>query len=183
MQTHAWLVDIKTTLAARSDIKDLRKPNRILGVTTVRDRVAGTIILHQGSYIRKLLDKFGMSACESVAYLGVPTIVDSTSRLIGALDHSLYRQLTCSLVHLTVLTRPDIVESVARLCRYLHSPTTTKLSDCRHVFRYLKDTADMGVTYGGRHLIRQGYNDNNFTFVTSNGRSITSFAFSCVALS
>ena len=172
-----WLIDIKTALAARFDIKDLGEPSHILGVTVVRDRPVGTVTLHQGSYIRKLLDKFGMSTCKPVLCPGVPSMDESNSPLLDDTEHSLYRQLTCSLIHLTVLTRPDIAEAVARLCRYLHSPRACHLSATRHVFRYLQGTADMGITYGGNHLVLQGYSDSNFTTLTSNGRSLTGYCF------
>ena len=118
-----------------------------------------------------------MSTCKPVLCPGVPSMDESNSPLLDDTEHSLYRQLTCSLIHLTVLTRPDIAEAVARLCRYLHSPRVCHLSPTRHVFRYLQGTADMGITYGGNHLVLQGYSDSNFTTLTSNGRSLTGYCF------
>ena len=66
---------------------------------------------------------------------------------------------------------------MSRLCRHLHSPNESHLSESHHVFRYLKGTIDMGITYGGPHLILQGYSDNNYTTPTSNGRSLTGYCF------
>ena len=175
--SRAWIYEFKAALSSRFDIKDLGEPSQILGVTVLRDRVAGTITLHQGSYVRKLLDKFSMAACKSVVCPGTPPFVDSDSPPLDVANHSLYRQLTCSLIHLTVLTRPDIAEVVSRLCRYLHSPTESHLSASRHVLRYLKGTSDLGITYGGSHLVLKGYSDSNFTTATSNGRSLTGYCF------
>jgi hypothetical protein len=41
----------------------------------------------------------------------------------------------------------------------------------------MKGISDLGITYGGSHLVLQGYSDSNFTTSTSNGRSLTGYCF------
>lgn len=81
---HLWLISIKNALASPFDNKDLGKPSQNLGVAFVRNRAAGTITLHQGNYIRKMLDKFGMSICKQVVCPDVTTSDNNDYPLLNA---------------------------------------------------------------------------------------------------
>ena len=94
-------------------------------------------------------------------------------------DHATYRSIVGALLFLSVLTRPDITEVVARLCRYMHAPTSGHLKDAQYVLRYLKGTAELGVTYRpvSGPLVIQGFSDSNFTTPDSNGKSVSGYVF------
>ncbi|MFN9906357.1 MAG: hypothetical protein ACK56F_09570, partial [bacterium] len=81
---------------------------------------------------------------------------------------------------LSVLTRPDITEAVTRLCRYMHAPTSAQLKDAIYILRYLKGTADMGITFTAvpGPLTLSGFSDSNFTTPDSNGKSVSGYSFS-----
>ncbi len=80
---------------------------------------------------------------------------------------------------LSVLTRPDIAEVVARLCRYMHAPTSGNLKDAKYVLRYLKGSSEMGLTFRPvpGSLTMQGFSDSNFTTPDSSGKSVSGYLF------
>ena len=52
----------------------------------------------------------------------------------------MYQELTGSLNHLAVFTRPDIAFAVSKLSKFNANPTTTHFKAALHVLRYLKST-------------------------------------------
>jgi hypothetical protein len=59
----------------------------------------------------------------------------------------LYQELTGSLNHLAVFSRPDITFAVSKLSKYNSNPTTTHLKSALHVLRYLKSTRNYCIVY------------------------------------
>jgi hypothetical protein len=55
-----------------------------------------------------------------------------------------YRSLTGSQLYAVVVTRPDINETVTRLCRAMQSPKTIDTKKAMRCLRYLKGTTTMG---------------------------------------
>lgn len=53
-----------------------------------------------------------------------------------------------SLMYLATSTRPDIAYTVSTLARFNHNPGMVHWSAVKHLFRYLKGTMDMRLTYG-----------------------------------
>jgi hypothetical protein len=63
-----WLiVELKAQLSHEFDMKDLGPAKKILGMEIQRDRRDGTFFLSQKSYIEKVLEKYNLSNCKSVA--------------------------------------------------------------------------------------------------------------------
>ena len=62
---------------------------------------------------------------------------------------SLYRSIVGSLLYAAVATRPDINETVTRLCGAMQSPKTIDMNKAIRCLRYLKGTADLGIQYSG----------------------------------
>ena len=70
-----------------------------------------------------------------------------------------YTEITGSLNHLAVYSRPDIAFAISTLSQFNSDPTTTHLHAARHVLRYLINTANYSITYGDSDLIIHGYAD------------------------
>ena len=175
-----WTRQFKAAFASAFDIKDLGSPVRVLGMTVVHDKQNKTLLLHQGPYVRDLLNRFQQTDCKITDYPSPvsPAIPGSTAATDD--EHSQYRSIVGALLFLSILTRPDITETVTRLCRYMHAPTAAQLKDAIYVLRYLKGTADMGITFRAvpGTLTLSGYSDSNFTTPDSNGKSISGYIFS-----
>ncbi|XP_016649661.1 PREDICTED: uncharacterized protein LOC107881097 [Prunus mume] len=80
------------------------------------------IFIHQKKYAMKLLEKFGMRDCKSVA---IPLVVnEKLCKEDGseAADESEFRQIIGSLLYLTA-TRPDVMFASSLLARFMHNPT------------------------------------------------------------
>ena len=62
----------------------------------------------------------------------------------------------------------------------MHSPTAGHLKDAMYVLRYLKGTAEMGITFRAmpKPLTLHGFSDINFTTPDSSGKSISGYVFS-----
>jgi hypothetical protein len=60
-----------------------------------------------------------------------------------------YQELTGSLNHLAITSRPDIAFSVSRLCQFNSKPTFTHLKAARRVLRYAIHTRNYSIKYCG----------------------------------
>nr|GEX36191.1 uncharacterized mitochondrial protein AtMg00810-like [Tanacetum cinerariifolium] len=61
-------------------------------------------------------------------------------------DPTHYRGMVGYLMYLTA-SRPDIVFAVCMYARYQAKPTEKHLHDIKRIFRYLKETINMGLWY------------------------------------
>ncbi|CAA9995003.1 unnamed protein product [Nesidiocoris tenuis] len=108
------------------------------------------ISVTQKAYLRKVLEKFGMSDCRPVS---TPMVKDSTTRKPEEQDDQgetfPYRQAVGALMYLMVGTRPDIAYSVGVVSRTLENPKWSDWLKVKRIFRYLKGTSDMGLLFTG----------------------------------
>jgi len=63
-------------------------------------------------------------------------------------DQQEYQELTGSLNHLAVFSRPDISFAVSTLAQFNSDPTQTHMNAGCHVLRYLQHTKHYSITYG-----------------------------------
>jgi transposase InsO family protein len=172
-----WLAD-KERIAARYAIKDLGDCHWILNMALVRDRKAGTILLHQQAYVEKLLANFGMTNCKdeplphpsswtssksSTPRPSSTLLRDSAS--LSDSEHGIYRSIVGGLLYAANQTRIDIAYAVNRLCRFVAAPLQEHLHSAKHVLRYLNGTRSLGLVF-------QHYNSYT-TVPTTNGGTLT----------
>ena len=122
-------------------------PTRFLGIEIHRDREAGTIKINQRRMVLDLAVKYGQDQAR-------PTHTPLTpgTALVKLTDTSGYSQYPLAevvgeLMHVAVCTRPDIMYAVGMLGRHSAAPDSTHWNAAMHVIRYLKTTADIGLTY------------------------------------
>jgi len=60
-----------------------------------------------------------------------------------------FREAICSLMYLAMATRPDIAFAVNRLIRRQLNPTEADWGKIKRVFRHLRGTTELGLTYSG----------------------------------
>jgi histone deacetylase 1/2 len=175
-----WTKAFKAAFAARFEIKDLGEPSRVLGMSVERDRVKGTLKLHQGPYVRDMMQRFKMADCKPVDYPSPAAPASHTGDLCSSEDSHTYRMIVGSLIFLSRLTRPDINEAITRLCRYMHAPTKGHLKDVLYVLKYLRGTMDFGITLRRQPgtLTLSAFTDSNFTTPDSNGKAVSGYIFS-----
>lgn len=102
------------------------------------------IKVHQTKMIEKLLKEFEMEQTKPIA---TPMDVNfHISEEEEILQNVPYRRLICSLMYISITTRPDICQSVSLLSRYLDKPTTSAWNAGKRVLRYLNSTKNYGLT-------------------------------------
>ncbi|GKE47311.1 hypothetical protein Tco_1478569 [Tanacetum coccineum] len=103
------------------------------------------IFINQAKYTQEILNKHGMTSCDSISTLMSTKHLDDD--LSGTrVDQTKYRSMVGSLMYLTT-SRPDIVHATCYCARYQARPTENHLMTFKRIFLYLKNTIHMGLWY------------------------------------
>ena len=145
----------------------------------------GAIFLHQTTYTRKLLRRFGMDKSNP---LSTPMIGRSKSsddpytpceeEEDEYQDCGQYLAAVGALLYLSTYTRPDISFVVSVLARHSQRPSVRHWHGVKHLLRYLRGTEDLGLLYtqGGQESV-VGYADAGFRSDETSGKSQTGYIF------
>uniref|UniRef100_A0A1X7SEB0 Reverse transcriptase Ty1/copia-type domain-containing protein n=1 Tax=Amphimedon queenslandica TaxID=400682 RepID=A0A1X7SEB0_AMPQE len=155
------MTEIKRSLEARFKMKDLGRLHHCLGITVEYDNSGSCLWLHQKPYILSMLEKFGLSQAKTVS-----TPANFSSKLrknddqAKSIDPTLYQSMVGSLLYAAMATRPDIAQAVGAVSKFCSNPSETHLTAVKRIFRYLKDTVNLGLKFQkteGNVLV--GYSD------------------------
>ncbi|GJU79084.1 retrovirus-related pol polyprotein from transposon TNT 1-94 [Tanacetum coccineum] len=96
-------------------------------------------------YAQEILKKHGMTSCDSI---GTPMATKHLDADLSGtpVDQTKYRSMVGALMYLTA-SRPDIVHATCYCARYQAKPTEKHLTAVKRIFRYLKDSINMGLWY------------------------------------
>jgi hypothetical protein len=169
----------KDNLRKTFKLKDLGEASLFLGNRIIRDRRNKTLKLDQEVYCEAVLKRFEM---EKAGTVGMPIEVgEKLSKADNATDEELeemkeipYMEAIGSLMYLSVCTRPDISFAVSHLSRYSQNPGPKHWTAVKRVFRYLKGTKSLGITYSGAEEGRLiGYSDADWRSDIDDSKSIS----------
>ncbi|GJU37950.1 retrovirus-related pol polyprotein from transposon TNT 1-94 [Tanacetum coccineum] len=101
------------------------------------------IFINQAKYAQEILKKYGMTSCDSV---GTPMATKPLDADLSGtpVDQTKYRSMVGTLMHLTA-SRPDIIHATFYCARYQARLTEKHLREVKRIFRYLKNTINMGL--------------------------------------
>ncbi|GJZ01198.1 retrovirus-related pol polyprotein from transposon TNT 1-94 [Tanacetum coccineum] len=103
------------------------------------------IFINQAKYAQEILKKHGMTSCDSICTPMTTKHLDADlSRTL--VDQMKYRSMVRALMYLTA-SRPDIIHETCYCARYQARPTEKHLTAVKRIFRYLKNTINMGLWY------------------------------------
>jgi hypothetical protein len=123
----------------------------------------GHIVLGQATYAEKLLEREGLSTCNSTTVPMEPRLKLSKHGGGNAVDTTQYRSVVGGLRYL-VHTRPDICFAVGYLSRFMEAPTSEHWNAMKHLLRYIAGTKDLGCCYarreGDAELVRYSDSDH-----------------------
>ncbi|GLT88133.1 hypothetical protein SLE2022_061720 [Rubroshorea leprosula] len=120
------------------------------------------IFINQSKYTKEMLKKFGMETCKPIATPMSTSINLDKDEGGKPIDPKLYRSMIGSLLYLTA-SRPDIMFSVCLCARFQACPKESHLIAVKKVFRYLKDTPNLGLWYPkGSSLDLHSYSDADY---------------------
>eukprot|EP00253_Pinus_taeda_P032853 PITA_32853 len=117
--TSRLIEDYKKNLATKFDMKDLGRMHYFLGLEVWQQK--GEIFLGQGRYATKIMKRFRMGDCRSMATPMITNWKKIDALEDKDLDPTLYRQLTGSLMYL-VNTRPNICFIINTLSQFIVEP-------------------------------------------------------------
>ena len=139
---------IKRQLNWMFEMKDLGELRHFLGIQVDRDRRNRCLTIHQETYIRTILHRFGMAQSKPV----YTPLTPGTKRYKATdedefVDPKLYQKIIGCLMYTMVCTRPDIAFAVQQLSQYCSKPTKTHYQEAKRVLRYLCGTPTAGIAY------------------------------------
>jgi len=150
---------VEQDLGEKFEIKALGRPKMLLGMGINQNPIDNSIKLFQTAYIDSLLKKHGLEDANPVSTpLDPNTKLDldpnesSDPETQGEISERVstgYATLIGSLMYLAIGTRPDIAYSVQRLAQFTQNPKPAHWTAVKRIFRYLKGTRTLGITYGG----------------------------------
>lgn len=130
----------------------------------------GSIILHQESYVSKVISKYNMETCKSV---DTPVVnLERDEKQLA--DNVPYRQAIGSLLYASNTCRPDITFAVNWAAKFSHMPCSSDWVNVKRILRYLQDKRDFGLHYskeGNEKLLV--YCDANYGGVDKHRHSTT----------
>ncbi|TYK08583.1 Retrovirus-related Pol polyprotein from transposon TNT 1-94 [Cucumis melo var. makuwa] len=126
------------------EMTDLELMSYFLGIEIKQGQ--GEVFICQKKYAKEILKKFKMDECKAVS-----TPMNQKEKLCkedGAdkVDEGYFRSLIGCLMYLTA-TRPDILNVVSILSRFMHCASELHLKAAKRVIRYVKGTSDFGVKF------------------------------------
>nr|GFA74199.1 hypothetical protein [Tanacetum cinerariifolium] len=130
-----WYDELSTFLTSKGFTKGLQI-----------DQSPSGIFINQAKYTLEILHKHGMDKGQSI---GTPMAMKPKldADLSGnPVDQTDYRSKIGSLMYLTS-SKPDIVQAVCFCARYQFRPTKKHLKEVKRIFRYLRETVNMGLWY------------------------------------
>nr|GEV15968.1 hypothetical protein [Tanacetum cinerariifolium] len=103
------------------------------------------IFINQAKYTQEIFIKHGMTSYNSI---GTPMATKHLDADLSGtpVDQTKYRSMVRALMYLTA-SRPDIMHATCYCARYQAKPTEKHLTAVKRIFRYLKDTINMGLWY------------------------------------
>ena len=132
--TQAAISDVINTIKSKFTVT-VGKAKSFVGFEIHRDK--GGITLTQTSYIKTLLERFGMAdAKPAVVPMTIAKLQSPSDEHTNEEDYP-YQQLIGALIYLSTKTRPDIAFAVSKLSRFMSNFSSEHWNAAKHVLRYL----------------------------------------------
>jgi hypothetical protein len=180
--TLSLVVAFKRQIAQHVEITDLGELHWLLGIEIKRDRERRTIHLSQRSYIDSIIARYNFQDLKPVS-----TPMETSTRLstsqapattleIAKMRDVPYLEAVGSLMYASLGTRPDISFAVQTVSRFSKNPGLTHWDAVKRIFRYLKGTADLWLSYGVVKDKLVGYADADGS-MAEDRHAISGYAF------
>ncbi|XP_055589007.1 ATP-binding cassette sub-family G member 1-like [Uranotaenia lowii] len=124
----------------------LKNIRHFLGIQVQRDEVGFTF--SQKSYIKKLLERFGMDQAKTSKIPLDPGHQQQKEETEKMPNNQQYASLIGGLFYVAVNTRPDKAVSVSTFGRSASSPSQADWNEAKRILRYLKHTVDHQLVLG-----------------------------------
>lgn len=162
----------------RFEARDLGEITHFLGVNIERDAEGG-VKMNQGTYIRELLERYGLQECRP-AYVPLEPGNPMSSKDSPKTDDERqemknvpYRELVGSLGYISQCTRPDIAFAVSKLAQFSVNPGRKHWNEAKRTLRYLGNTINYCLYYGREEPNIKLWSDADWAGDTDDRHSFT----------
>ncbi|GJZ06969.1 retrovirus-related pol polyprotein from transposon TNT 1-94 [Tanacetum coccineum] len=165
----------------QTETVDLGPAKQILGIRIFRDRGAKKLHISQEQYIEKVLRRFNMDKAKVVSSPLTPNFkltdkdCPSSKKNIEKMDRVPYALAVGSLMYAMVCTRPDLAHAVGVVSRFLSNPGKKHWEAVKWIFRYLRGTSKLGITFGNGKPMLVGYTDSDLAGNKDNMKSTSGY--------
>jgi hypothetical protein len=174
---------VELILTKQFEMKLLGRTSFCLGLQ-VQHLPDGSILLHQESYVKKLLKNFNMADANPISapMIGRSKTGEDPYRPCeeeeDEIDKQRYLAAVGALIYLATHTRPDILFATSVLARHSRKPAHRHWAGIKHLLRYLRGTEDLGLHFtkdAESNIV--GYADSGYRTDEVNGKSQTGYIF------
>lgn len=171
-----WVNQFKLEMKKVFEMTDLGLMTYFLGMEIKQSH--DEVFICQKKYAKEILKKFQMEDCKEMS-----TPMNQKEKLVkedGAakVDEAEFRSLIGCLMYLTA-TRPDILNAVSILSRFMHCPNETHMRAAKRVIRYIKGTWNYGVKFlKHREFKLTGFSDSDWGGSIDDMKSTSGYCFS-----
>ncbi|GAA0185895.1 transmembrane signal receptor [Lithospermum erythrorhizon] len=178
--------NLKEKLSRNFEMKDLGMAKKILGMEIKRSLDQGKLWLSHERYILKVLQRFNMELSKPVSCPlsshfewskdGCPKKQIDLDKM----KNVLYASTVGSLMYAMICTRPDIAYSVVVVSKFLSNPGKEHWEEVKWILRYLKGTTEVGICYGDREALLEGFTNADMAGDLDSKRSTSGYLFNFV---
>ncbi len=158
---------------------DLGLYRHYLGIEVIRDRKARTITLCQKSYLKNVLERFGIANSHLVATPMTEHLSKSPLEYLSDPElKKAYQAPMGSMMYFMTETQPDIAHAVLDVCQFAANPGASHLEVVKCIFRYINSTQELSLIFRGDKTQQlMTYLDVDSGRHLSTRRSMTGYAF------
>ena len=172
--------DIKTALSKRFQITDLGPMAHYLEMQLNKDRPQRILWLSQRAYLKKILKDHNFLNSKPM-FTSMNTGTKLKAAPAGYIAKSefkhIYQSAVDSLMYTMLETRPDIAYAVFVVNRYAFNPTKNHWTTVKRIFRYLKDTLHLRLTFSSLLRPLANWTDANWAGDNNTRRFISDYIF------
>ncbi|XP_038902363.1 secreted RxLR effector protein 161-like [Benincasa hispida] len=135
------------------------------------------VFICQKKYVKEILKKFQMDECKTAR-----TLMNQKEKLckedgVVKVDEGYFRSLIDCLMYL-IVTRPEILNVVSILSRFMHCASELHLKVAKRVIRYVKSTSDFGIKFtSSKEFKLIGFSDSDWGSSIDDMRSTSDYCF------
>ena len=167
-------------------MKDLGSTRQILGMQILHDRKAKKLWLSQEKYIEQVLERFNMKHAKPVSTpLGAhfklrKKSCSSSKKEKKDIALTIYSSVVGSLKYAMVYTQPDIAHAIGVVSRFMVNPGKDHWEAVKWIFRYLRGSSKLCLTFGDSKLVLEGYVDEDWAGDLDGRKSTSGYLFTFV---
>ncbi|KXJ79381.1 hypothetical protein RP20_CCG001046 [Aedes albopictus] len=167
--------EIIKTLNRHFKVTSLGDISHFLGIKINRNEKGFS--LSQQTYIKQILEQFGMNQAKPSKYPLDPGHIQQKEEQVMLSNNHQYASLIGSLLYVAVNTRPDIAVSVSILGRSVSAPTQADWNEAKRILRYLKLTMDHELVLGQGERNLEVYVDADWANDVKSRKSNSGYLF------